>query len=237
MNGENENPGGRNWPGRPATEFHLPAAGMIRRALAQAGVAAIRIIGHPGAGKTELVEATLRSVLAPKRVGVIVVNPASRRDAEKLERACGHVAHLDAAAPTASAISKVVSDLKLAEIDLILIESAGGLGQLQDLGQDATVAVFAVSGGDDKAAEYHTLLKASSAVVVTKSDLRPHVQFDPEVLRKDIRLINSLAEIFEVSAQTGHGMEVWVAWLERIRVAKRRKRESADERSPDSYVG
>jgi hydrogenase nickel incorporation protein HypB len=218
-------------------ELRPPATAIIRRALAEGDVLGIRIIGPPGAGKTELIEATLRDLPAPRRVAVIVINPASARDAERLQKYCGHVAHIDAAVPTASAVAKVIGELDFSRFDTLLIEAAGGLAPLQDLGQDATVAVFAVSGGDDKAAEYHGLLNAASAVVITKSDLRPYVHFNPEVLVDDVRSINPAAEIFELSAQTSRGIDGWTAWLSRLRLSKQRKPDPTKDQSPDSFVG
>jgi hydrogenase nickel incorporation protein HypB len=238
MNNAKEIPGDFGLGGTgTSTELRPPAAAIIRRTLALAGVLGIRIIGHPGAGKTDLIGATLRHLPSPRRVAAIVVNPAAARDAEKLQQYCSHVAHVEAASPVASSISKVIAQMKLSELDMVLIEAAGGLAPLQDLGQDATVAVFAVSGGDDKAAEYHGLLKAASAVVVTKCDLCPYVHFDWDVVRRDVRSINPTAEIFEVSSETGSGIDAWAAWLGRMRLSKRRRPETSKDPSPEAYFG
>ncbi len=216
-----------------------PAAALIRQALARARIAAIRLIGHPGSGKTELIEATLKSLPAPKRAAVIVVNPASGREAQRLRQFCGHVAHVDTPYADAAHIWQAISELKLENFDTILIEAAGGLTHLHDLGQDTTVAVFAVSGGDDKAAEYHILLKTASAVLLTKSDLRSFVKFDSKIFRDDVRAINSFAEVFELSATTGSGMRDWMAWLERVRATKRgdAARNILREGSTEGFVG
>ncbi|HTW94421.1 MAG TPA: GTP-binding protein [Tepidisphaeraceae bacterium] len=220
-------------------DFHPPAAGMIRKALTDACIPLVRIIGHPGSGKTELIEASLNHMAAPQRVAVIVINPASARDAQRLGKSCRCVAHIDAAVPTSSSVWSIIRDLKLEEFDMILIETAGGLAPLQDLGQDATVAVFAVSGGDDKAAEYHTLLNAASAVVLTKTDLRQLVKFDSQVFRNDLQSINPSAEVHELSAKTESGIGEWLAWLERVRLDKRRKHEriDPDRASSNTFFG
>jgi len=217
--------------------MHGPA--MIRKALAQARVLGIRLIGHPGSGKSELIEATLKRLAAPKRVAVIVVNPASGRDADRLRKFCGFVGHVDAAVPDSASIWRAISELKLERFDTLLIEAAGGLATLNDLGQDATVAVFAVSGGDDKAAEYHTLLNSSSAIVLTKIDLLPLVKFDRNVFSNDVRGINSSAEVIEISAMTGSGMPEWLDWINRTRTAKTQGRSRGDpnQRSSDSFIG
>ncbi|MGD0770498.1 MAG: GTP-binding protein [Tepidisphaeraceae bacterium] len=226
-----ENAGQRNIKGPP------PAA-MIRKQLAQAHILAVRLIGHPGSGKTQLIDATLRRLPAPQRVAVIAVNPASSRDADRLRGLCGFVGHIDAAAPDAASILRITSQCQLENFDILLIETAGGLGALPDLGQDATVAVFAVSGGDDKAAEYSTLLKAASAAVLTKIDLHPMVKFDEGVFRRDVKNINPSAEIHALSAVSGAGMSSWLAWLDRKRIEKRsRDANAAAEHYNETFIG
>jgi hydrogenase nickel incorporation protein HypB len=222
-----------------SSEFRPPAAAMIRKALAQAQVLSVRIIGPPGSGKTGLLESTLKRLPGPQRVAVIVIHPASARDADRLRKFCGFIAHVDAAIPAAPAIWHVLSGLNLSDFDTILIEAAGGLAPLQDLGQDTTAAVFAISGGDDKAVEYRALVQAASAILLTKTDLRPLVKFDSQVFRSDVRSISSSAEVYELCALTGTGMADWVAWLERMRVAKRRNKAHGGEAetSPSIYLG
>lgn len=128
-----------------------PPESLLRAALAKAGVLMVRLIGPPGAGKTQLIESTLRRCSVPHRVAVITVNPASARDAQRLENWCGKVAHINAPVPLAAPVWEAVSKLNLADFDIILIEGSSGLARLADIGQDATVAVLSVSGGDDTA--------------------------------------------------------------------------------------
>ena len=214
-----------------------PPAAMIRKQLAQARILAVRLIGHPGSGKTQLIDQTLRRLPAPQRVAAIAVNPASIRDADRLRGLCGFVGHIDAAAPDAASILRITSQLPLEDFDILLIETAGGLGPLPDLGQDATVAVFAVSGGDDKAAEYSGLLKSASAVVLTKIDLRPMVKFDDDVFRLDVKNINPSAEIHALSAVSGAGMASWLSWLDRKRIEKRSRDAASAEHFNECFIG
>jgi hydrogenase nickel incorporation protein HypB len=217
---------------------HPPQA-MIRAALARAGVLAIRIIGPPGSGKTELIEATLKQLPGPRRVAAIVVDPASAREADRLQNLCGYVAHVDSAVPDPAAIWRIISQLRLADFDLILIEGCGGMAPLKDIGQDATAAVLAVSGGDDKALEYHALLENASVVLLSKIDVRQLVKFNEHVFRKDVRAIAPEAQIIELSAVTGSGMFAWLQWLDNTGAAKRRREISADpnKTSSNTYLG
>jgi hydrogenase nickel incorporation protein HypB len=198
-----------------------PPEAMVRAALARAGVLAVRIIGPPGSGKTELIEATLKGYAAPRRVAVIAVDPASVREADRLQNLCGYMAHLDSTVPDPAAIWLIISQLHLEDFDFILIEGCGGMVPLKDVGQDATAAVLAVSGGDDKALEYHKLLESSSLILVTKIDIRHLVKFNEHVFRGDARTIAPEAEVIELSAVTGLGMHHWLEWLDKARTAKK----------------
>ncbi|MGD0462208.1 MAG: GTP-binding protein [Tepidisphaeraceae bacterium] len=198
-----------------------PLAAIVRAAPARAGVLAVRIIGPPGSGKTELIEATVKRYPGPRRVAVIAVDPASVREADRLQNRCGYVGHLDSAIPDPAAIWRTVSQLRLRDFDFILIEGCGGMAPLQDIGQDATATVLAVSGGDDKALEYRAMLQSASVILLTKSDVRPMVKFNDRVFRNDAQAIAPKAEIIELSAVSGSGMYRWFAWLNSARAAKK----------------
>lgn len=173
----------------------------------------VALIGPPGSGKTALIEAAVQHLAHKLRVAVITINPAAHRDAERISHYCTQVEAIDSANPDASAISAALAKLHLDQIDLLLIESMGGLGGPPDLGQDHTVCVLSMSGGDDKAAEYSKLLAKSSAVILSKAELKQHVLFDRNIFRSDLKSINPKAELFEISAFGNTGMDLWIKWL------------------------
>jgi hydrogenase nickel incorporation protein HypB len=200
-----------------------PSEARIRAALSRAGVVAVRVIGPPGSGKTELIEATLRHLPGRRRVAVIAVDPAATREADRLRNLCGFVAHLESVVPDPAQIWQIISKLHLADFDFILIEGCGGMAPLKDIGQDATAAVLAISGGDDKALEYRALLKGASVILLTKIDLRKHVKFDERVFHDDARVLVPKADIIELSAVTGSGIYHWLEWLDKTCTAKKRR--------------
>jgi len=201
----------------PADEL---AAAQNREALQRSKVLAVALVGPPGAGKTALIEATARQLRGKAKVAVITVNPAADRDAERVWRYCEHVQAVKTAAPDACAVRPALQRIDMSHTDIVLIESLGGIGGAPDFGQDLTVTVLAVSGGDDKAAEYATLLSASQALVLSKAELQRHVMFDRGAFRADAHRINPEAELLEVSAFENTGLNRWLAWLERRRQEK-----------------
>ncbi len=221
----------------PGFTLHLSPVAQIRTALARHRVLAVRLIGPPGAGKTQLILETLKHLPHPTRVAVIVVNPAADRDADRLHGAAGMVAHVDAPVPTAAAIWRVLAQIDLSKFDTVLIECAGGLMDLPDLGQDASVAVLSVSGGDDKAMEYSALLERVSGVILTKTDLRSLVKFDSRVFRTDVERINPSAALHEISTLTGSGIFSWLHWLNERQTAKHSRDETSPQEFLETFVG
>ena len=195
----------------PADEL---AAVQNRLELGKHNVLAVALIGPSGAGKTALLEATARQLRGKARVAVITVNPAADRDADRVSRYCDHVEAIKTAAPDARAMRPALQRLNLDRTDILFIESLGGIYGAPDFGQDATVTVLAVSGGDDKAAEYASLLTQSQVLILSKAELQRHVTFDRGAFRADVRRINPLAELIEVSAFESKGLGRWLAWLD-----------------------
>jgi hydrogenase nickel incorporation protein HypB len=216
-----------------------PPQALIRKELAGAGVLAVRLIGPPGSGKTELIETTIKRLKGRCRVAVIVVNPAAQRDAGRLRPHCAHVESIDASVPRAAYIWNALQNIPRKDVDLLLIEACGGLTNLEDLGQDATVATFGVSGGDDKAAEYHTLVENSSVVLLTQQDMRPLVKFNEHEFRHDVQSANPEAKVFELSTVSGSGLSHWLEWLGTARLAKKRRNANgeAEPFTTDKYFG
>lgn len=196
------------------------AAAQNRLDFGKHNVLAVALVGPPGAGKTALLEATARQLRGKARVGVIIVNPAAERDADRVSRYCDNVQAIKTAAPDARAMRTALQRLNLDGADLVFIESLGGIYGAPDFGQDATVAVLAISGGDDKAAGYAALVAESQILILSKAELQRNAMFDRGAFRADVRRINPLAELIEVSAFENTGLSRWFAWLDRRRQEK-----------------
>ncbi len=49
--------------------------------------------------------------------------------------------------------------------------------------------------------------------MINKIDLLPYVDFDMDVLQQDIKAVGSHAEVFQMAARNGEGVEAWCRWL------------------------
>ncbi len=192
-------------------------ARLNRRAFQEAKVFVVDLIGSPGCGKTALLEATLEHLRGTIEIGVLVGDPATSRDGQRLARRCAHVVqintgngcHLDA-----NQIRQAAARLDLNRLDILFIENVGNLicPVSFDLGQHVKVGMFSVSEGDDKAAKHPHLLLVSSLLLLNKMDLLPHVNFDLEHFHQDVRCLNAAVPLLELSVKHGQ-IEPWLNWL------------------------
>jgi hydrogenase nickel incorporation protein HypB len=99
---------------------------------------------------------------------------------------------------------------------LLFIENVGNLvcPAVWDLGEAAKVAILSVTEGEDKPLKYPDMFAASQLMILNKTDLLPHVQFDVARCIELARRVNPAIEILQLSATTGEGMDAWLHWLE-----------------------
>jgi hydrogenase nickel incorporation protein HypB len=198
-------------------------AALNRRTLRGAGVFTLDLIGAPGCGKTALLEATI-PMLKPARLrcAVVVGDLATQRDADRVARVCDQVVQVNTGRGChleAHHVRQALGKLDLSTVDVLFIENVGNLicPVGFDLGQDVKVGMFAVSGGDDKAAKHPYLVIESDVLLLSKTDLLPHVPFDTELFRDDVRHLNPHARLIQLSVTGGAaaGMKTWVEWVKR----------------------
>lgn len=209
----------------------------VREYLKQSRAAFVRIVGPPGAGKTTLVESTLDRLHDHSRIAVIVANPAADRDAALLRPHCSQAIPIFDAVPDPESVAIAVESIDPAAVDLILLEACGGIIPFPAAGEDAVVAVLGVSGGDDKAAEYASLVSRADAIVLTKTDLLPFIRFSGRVFHDDVRRINPAAAVMEVSTINQHGMDPWIEWLTRTAASSRVCKGGSSDCGPEFFVG
>jgi hydrogenase nickel incorporation protein HypB len=193
------------------------------------GVLALNLMSSPGAGKTSLLEATIRVLAGRLRVAVVEGDLATENDAERI-RACGvpavqvstgNACHLDA-----TMVHDAVHDLPLAGLDVLFIENVGNLvcPASFDLGQHRNVTLLSVPEGDDKPAKYPVMFRAADLALLTKTDLLPYItEFSVDRARAALRQVGFGGETIEVTNRGGPGFEAWLAWLDREIAAQRER--------------
>ena len=124
----------------------------LRARFADAGVFVTNLVSGPGAGKTALLEHTLRDLHGEFRVAALVGDLATDNDAQRLARSgalvrqitTGTVCHLDA-----EMIDAALHDWDLASLDYLFLENVGNLvcPSSYDLGESLRVVLHAVTEG------------------------------------------------------------------------------------------
>jgi len=186
-------------------------------------VLAINLMSSPGAGKTALLEATIKALKADASrdlsIAVIEGDLETENDAERIRKqgveaiqiATGSACHLDA-----HMVHQALHSLKLDGLDIVFIENVGNLvcPASFDLGQHLNVTLLSVPEGDDKPAKYPVMFRSADLVLISKSDLLPVLDdFKPENARQYLHDIASDAPVFELSSKDQSGMQQWFDWL------------------------
>jgi hydrogenase nickel incorporation protein HypB len=181
-------------------------------------ILAINLLSAPGAGKTTLLERTIADLRETYPLFVIEGDQATTNDGIRIKRAgapvvqvnTGSGCHLDA-----HMIARGLAELRPTTGSVLMIENVGNLvcPALFDLGEYAKVAVLSVTDGEDKPLKYPHIVRAATLLLINKSDLLPHVEFDLGNCRALARQVNPAIEVLAISAKTGEGLKGWYDWI------------------------
>ena len=190
-----------------------------RAQFAAAGVFVLNLVSSPGSGKTTLLERTLTDLRDSLRFAVLEGDQQTSLDADRIAATgvpavqinTGAGCHLDA-----HMVAHGVEGFDLPRTDLLMIENVGNLVCPAgfDLGEDCKVALLSVTEGEDKPLKYPQMFHAATLLLITKTDLLPHLDFDLARCREFARQVNPHIEILELSCRSGAGLKEWYAWLE-----------------------
>lgn len=189
-----------------------------RQTFRGAGVRAINLVSSPGAGKTALLERTLRDLAGTRRMAVAVGDLATENDAARLRQwgaqaeqiVTGTVCHLDAAM-----VRDVLPRFDLAALDVLFLENVGNLvcPSSYDLGEAARAVLISTTEGEDKPLKYPTMFNTADVVVITKGDLAQAVEFDRDLCRENIDRARPGVPVIELSSKKGTGLDEWYAFV------------------------
>jgi hydrogenase nickel incorporation protein HypB len=193
----------------------------------RAGVRVVNLMSAPGAGKTMLLERALAE-RGDLRVGVLEGDVQGSLDADRLsalhipvvqintDSGFGGECHLDA-----NMVRSALGDIRLDELDLLVVENVGNLVCPAEfrIGEDAKAMICSVTEGEDKPLKYPLMFRSCELIVINKTDLLPHLEFDVERLITNVERVNPEAEVILLSAKTGDGVEPFLQWL--LTVAER----------------
>jgi len=189
-----------------------------RAILDDAHIFSLNIMASPGAGKTSLIERTIRNLAGQFSIAVIDGDIATSIDADRAATAgavavqinTGGECHLDA-----TMLYQGLSQLEISEIDLLIVENVGNLvcPAAFQLGCHKSVLVASIPEGDDKPYKYPAMYHGVDALVINKVDLLPYVSFDMEYFSRGVEILNPGVQTFPLSCRTGEGIDPWLEWI------------------------
>jgi hydrogenase nickel incorporation protein HypB len=189
-----------------------------RHWLTERNVVAINLISSPGSGKTTLLEATLDTIAADIPCAVLTGDQRTDRDAKRLTGRGAPVHQIetyDACHLNGEQVHHLLDHAVPPGTRLLFIENVGNLvcPSAFDLGETCKVALLSVTEGEDKPIKYPTLFQRTSAAILTKTDLLPHLDWDLELCKSYIQAVNPGLTTIPLSAKTGDNMELWIHYL------------------------
>lgn len=193
-------------------------AEQVRQQLKRKNVSMINMISSPGAGKTTLLEKICEHLAGEIRIAVIEGDVATDRDAQRLKKYDIPIVlintdggcHLDS-----NSIDKALTEFDLDTLDVIFVENVGNLvcPSHFDLGENFKLAIVSTTEGDDKPIKYPMLFREARAVVLNKTDLMIHTDFDHEIFLADLKSVNPGVPLFEISCRKDHGLDEFMEWI------------------------
>ncbi len=194
-------------------------AAKLRKELKCKGVFLLNLMSSPGSGKTTTLIKTINLLKDKLRVAVMEADIDSDVDAKKILAATGvqsiqlhtgGMCHLDA-----EMTRQGLDGLALEDVDLCILENVGNLvcPAEFDTGATKNCMILSVPEGDDKPLKYPLMFSVCDLVLINKVDVAKYFDFDIERCKGYIRMRNPRAEVIEISALTGEGIDKFAAWL------------------------
>jgi len=189
------------------------------RALLDAkGVFSINLMASPGAGKTSLIERTVKELSGQLKLVVIDGDIATSLDADRAAAAgatalqinTGGECHLDAVM-----LQNAFTQMDLSAFDLLIVENVGNLvcPISFKLGTHQNILIASIPEGDDKPYKYPAMYQGVDALIINKIDLLPYVNFRMDYFLRGVEILNPGVISFPISCRTGEGLEAWFSWV------------------------
>ena len=198
-------------------------AEAIRQKLSSSGTLFLNFMSSPGSGKTTTLTAVINSLKGGMNIAEMDVDIETSLDAQRVADATGipslqihngGLCHIDA-----DMVSRSLEKFDTTGVALLILENIGNLvcPAEFDTGAHKNVALLSIPEGDDKPLKYPLMFEVCDLVLITKIDTIDYFDFDVEAASSYIRRLNPAAEIIQVSAKTGEGIDKVCSWIRKQR--------------------
>ncbi|OGH03221.1 MAG: hydrogenase accessory protein HypB [Candidatus Lambdaproteobacteria bacterium RIFOXYD1_FULL_56_27] len=181
-------------------------------------ILALHLLSCPGAGKTQLLLKTIERIKKRYYINVIDSYGCAGLDAGRYSKAGINALGVKASEEgrlDAKLVGQTILARPLKDKGMVFIEGIGAKAYPMDLdlGETAKVSLFCPTQGEDKPFKFSHRVKGSDLVILTKSDLLPYLSFNKSAFVRALKLVHPKAELIELSAETGEGMDEWIEWI------------------------
>ena len=193
-------------------------ARRLRQQLKEEKTFLLNVMSSPGAGKTTLLQKVAAALQKHLRVAVMEADIDSDVDARAMRQAgvdaiqihTGGMCHLDA-----DMTRQGLKELGSHNYDLVFLENVGNLvcPAEFDTGAVKNITILSVPEGHDKPLKYPLMYETCQLLIVNKTDVLEHFDFDTDKVVEYAKMRNPEIEILFISAKTGEGMEQVVHWI------------------------
>ncbi|MDR1572179.1 MAG: hydrogenase nickel incorporation protein HypB [Clostridiales Family XIII bacterium] len=192
-------------------------AAHVNEGLTARGVFAINLMGAPGAGKTTVIRRLIESLrdLAPCVIEGDIEGDIDARELRALGVDAFQINTFGACHLDAPLVHNAVGNMTLGDSRLLFIENVGNLVCPAEfsIGEHARLLVSSVTEGSDKPYKYPLAFERTDLVLLNKTDLLPHLDFDEDFFMKGLRALNREAPVIRVSGKSGEGFAEAAAWI------------------------
>lgn len=206
---------------RNVLEENDSLAGQVREQLRARKQSMFNFMSSPGSGKTTLLQ-HLIPILGEKgfRIGVIEGDITTTCDAERLQPLGIPIAQINTeffGGDCHLGANVILGGLAAlpSELDMILIENVGNLvcPAEFDTGAAANIVLLSVTEGEDKPLKYPLMFRKSHLALISKTDMAAVAEADIPLIKSNMRKINGVIEVMELSGKNGLGVPELADWL------------------------
>ncbi|MFA5293531.1 MAG: hydrogenase nickel incorporation protein HypB [Phycisphaerae bacterium] len=201
-------------------------AAANRKFFEKNNILCINMISSPGSGKTTILEKTAKALKKKINLAIIEGDLYTKLDAKRILATGVQAVQIEtrgACHLSAEQVTKALHKLDTDNLDVVIIENVGNLVCPSDfdLGETIRAVVLSIAEGDDKCRKYPNSFAQADILLINKTDLAKHLDFDIKKAKRDGRKLNKDLKIFEISAKTTDGMDKWFKWLQKATKALR----------------
>ena len=198
-------------------------ANDLRRELKENKVFLLNVMSSPGSGKTTALSRIINDLKGKYRIGVMEADIDSDVDARTISKNTGvdaiqlhtgGMCHLDADMTRQG----IESFEEWKNYDMIILENVGNLvcPAEFDTGSVRNMCILSVPEGDDKPLKYPLMFEVSNFVLINKVDVLDYFDFDIDRCKENIRYRNPKADIFEICAKDGRGIQAVSGYISNL---------------------